>query len=73
MVNDKHKTRQNVFFSIDVTPMTTMHPAGGGGPSLTLSYLEMKQFEPIGLRPGGKIFPPPRLDDISSELKSITS
>ena len=48
-------------------------PAGEGGPPPTLSYLEMKQFEPIGLRPGGKILPPLRLDDPPSDPKTITS
>ena len=73
MVNDKHMIRQNVFFFIDVTPMTAMHSAGEGGPPLTLSYLEVKQFEPIGLHPGGKILPPLRLDDPSSDPKTVAS
>ena len=58
MMNKKHMIRRNVFFFIDVTAATTMHPAGEGGPSLTLSHLEMKQFEPIGLHPGGEFYRP---------------
>ena len=73
MVNDKRMIRQNVFFFVDVTPTTTMHSAGEGGPPLTTSYLEMKQFQPIGLRPGGEILPSLRLDDLSSDLKPIAS
>ena len=73
VVTDKHMIRQNVFFFIDVTPMTKMHSAGEGGPPLTLLYSGMKQFEPIGLPLGGKILPPLRLDGLSPEPKTIVS
>ena len=72
VVNNKGMARRNVFFFMDVTPMTRMRPAGEGGPSLTFSCLEMKQFEPAGLHPGGEISPPLRLDGFPPETNYIT-
>ena len=73
VVSDKHMIRQNVFVFVDVAPMTKMHPAREGGPSLTLPYLEMKQFETSGLHPGGEFLPPLRLGGLSPEPKTIVS
>ena len=42
-------------------------PGGLGRPSLIFSCFETKQFAPGGLRPGGKISPPLRLDGPTSE------
>ena len=72
VANNKGTARKNVLFFTNVTPMTTMRPAGEGGPPLTLSCLEMEQFEPAGLRPGGEISPSPRLDGFQPETADIT-
>ena len=52
--------------------MSKMRPAGEGGPSLTLSYLEMGQFDPVGLHPGDKILPSLRLDGFPPETNEVT-
>ena len=67
VVNDKGIVRKGAFYFMGATPMTKMHPAGEGGPSPTLSCLDMKQFEPVGLHPGGKISLSLRLDGFQSE------
>ena len=72
MVNNKGVARKNVFFFPGVTPMTKMRPAGESGSSLTLSYWEMKQFEPVDLQPGGEISPSLRLDGLSPETNDLT-
>ena len=50
-----------------------MRPAGKSGPSLILLRLDMKQFEPGGLRPGGEILPSLRLGGPKSETALETS
>ena len=64
---------KEVFFFIDVTPAPKMHPAGKNGPPLTLSCLEMKQFEHGGLRPGGRLLPSLRLDGHATGVTSEKS
>ena len=54
-------------------PKPEIHPAGKSGPSFILSRLDMTQFEPGGLHPGGKILPPLRLDAPKSEAAVETS
>ena len=67
MVNDFGMVRNDALFFMDVTPRAEMRPAGKSGPSLILSCLDMTQFEPGGLQPGGKILPSLRLDGTASE------
>ena len=64
-------TTPSSFF--DVAPKPKMRPAGKSGQSLILSRSEMKQFEPCGLLPGGKIPPSIRLDGPKSDTAMETS
>ena len=65
--------RKDALFFMDVTPATKMRPAGKSGPSLALSRLDVKQFEPVGMHPGGKILPSFRLDGLQSETTLETN
>ena len=49
--------RKEILFFMEVTPKSTMHPAGKTGPPLTLSCFELKQVACVRLRPGGRILP----------------
>ena len=57
----------NNFFLMDVISEIRMHPAGRGGPSLTLNCKEPKQIIGDELHPGGKGFPSLKMD--GTELK----
>ena len=72
-VNDNGVVRNDALSSLDVSPRPKMRLAGKSGPSLILSCLDMKQFEPDGLRPGGEILPSLQLDGPPLESTKETS